>query len=65
VFEGTTFTYEDDRFDYDERRYVTLGFLSDVALSIVHTETPAQIHLISMRKVTKREEIILFESIKD
>ena len=65
VFEGPTFTYEDTRIPYGEYRYVTLGFLSDVAVSIVHTETPAQIHIISFRKATKREEIILFESIKD
>jgi uncharacterized DUF497 family protein len=25
VFEGPTFTYEDDRFDYGEPRFVTLG----------------------------------------
>jgi len=31
VFEGPTFTYEDDRFAYSEYRYVTLGFLSDIA----------------------------------
>ena len=65
VFEGPTFTFEDDRFDYDERRYVTLGFLSDVAVSIVHTESATRIHVISFRKATRNEEIILFESIKD
>jgi hypothetical protein len=27
VFEGPTFTYEDDRYDYGEQRWVTLGFL--------------------------------------
>ena len=25
VFNGATFTYEDDRFRYDEQRFVTLG----------------------------------------
>ncbi|MFT4585444.1 MAG: uncharacterized DUF497 family protein [Gammaproteobacteria bacterium] len=65
VFEGPTFTFEDDRFDYEETRYVTLGFLSGVAVSIVHTETPDRIHVISFRKATRNEENILFESIKD
>lgn len=65
VFEGPTFTFEDDRFNYDEQRFVTLGFLSDVAVSIVHTETPNRIHIISFRKATRNEEIILFESIKN
>ena len=27
VFEGPTFTFEDDRFAYDEQRFMTLGFL--------------------------------------
>jgi uncharacterized DUF497 family protein len=27
VFDGLTFTYEDDRFDYGEQRFVTLGML--------------------------------------
>lgn len=31
VFAGLTSTFEDDRFSYDERRFVTLGFLDGVA----------------------------------
>ena len=38
VFEGATFTYEDDRFRYDEQRFVTLGLLEGIPVSIVHTE---------------------------
>lgn len=40
VFSGTTFTDEDDRFVYNEQRFVTLGLLVGVPVSIVHTETP-------------------------
>jgi uncharacterized protein (DUF4415 family) len=47
VFEGLTFTLEDDRFDYGEQRFVTLGFLGGVAVSLVHTETTERIHVIS------------------
>ena len=32
VFEGPTFTYEDDRYDYGEQRWVTLGFLKGLLL---------------------------------
>lgn len=39
VFEGPTFTFEDDRFGYGEQRFVSLGFLGGVAVSIVHAET--------------------------
>ena len=36
----------DDRFDYNEQRFVTLVFLKEGAVSVVHTESrPAQIRL--------------------
>ena len=63
VFDGLTYTYEDDRFAYREQRLVTLGLLREVVVSIVHTEEGDHIHVISMRKATKREREIYFESI--
>jgi uncharacterized DUF497 family protein len=63
VFSGPTYTFEDDRFNYLERRFVTLGFLDDIAVSLVHTETVERIHIISFRKATRNEETILFESL--
>ncbi|MCZ7564523.1 MAG: BrnT family toxin [Burkholderiales bacterium] len=65
VFEGPTFTYEDNRFAYGELRFVTLGLLAGIPVSIVHTETRNEIHIISFRKATKREEEILFRGIQD
>jgi len=65
VFERSTFTFEDDRFTYRERRFVTLGFLVGVPVSIVHTETNTRIHVISFRKATRNEEIILFENLQN
>jgi uncharacterized DUF497 family protein len=63
VFEGLTFTFEDDRFEYGEQRFVTLGLLNGIPVSIVHTETADHIHVISFRKATKNEQIIFFENI--
>jgi hypothetical protein len=63
VFKGYTFTYEDDRFDYDEQRFVTLGLLKGVVVSMVHTETSDHIHIISFRKATRNEQIIYFKNI--
>ena len=63
VFQESTYTFEDDRFCYDEQRFVSLGFLEGVAVSIVHTETFDCIRIISFRKATKREQQILFENI--
>ncbi len=63
VFDGPTFTFEDDRFRYDEQRYVTLGLLEGTPVSIVHTETKDRVHIISFRKATRRETAIFFENI--
>jgi uncharacterized DUF497 family protein len=38
VFAGPTFTFEDDRKDYAEQRWVTLGLLRATGVVIVHRE---------------------------
>ena len=63
VFAGPTFTFEDDRFRYNEQRFVTLGLLKSVCVSLVHTETPDRIHVISFRKATRNEQILFFQNI--
>jgi len=63
VFDGRTYTYEDDRFDYSEQRFVTLGILDEFVVSIVHTETSRVIRIISLRKATKHEQAIFFKNI--
>jgi uncharacterized DUF497 family protein len=63
VFDGPTYTYEDDRFDYPEQRFVTLGILDEFVVSIVHTETSRVIRIISLRKATKHEQAIFFKNI--
>lgn len=65
VFAGPTLTIEDSRFDYPERRYMTLGFLREVAVTIIHTETRSRIHVISFRQATRHEEAVLFESLSN
>ena len=65
VFEGLTYTYEDDRFSYGEQRFVTLGLLSGVPVSIAHTEDDHEIRVISFRKATRRETEIYFGQVQD
>lgn len=65
VFESATYTFEDDRFDYGEQRYETLGLLAGVPVSIVHTETEDEIRVISFRKATKREASLYFQQVQD
>jgi uncharacterized protein len=65
VFEGLTFTYEDDRFDYGEQRFITLGLLAGVPVSIAHTETDDEIRIISFRKATDRETRLFFSQVQN
>jgi len=65
VFDGMTYTFEDDRFSSDEQRFVTLGLLAGISVSIVHTENEHEIRIISFRKATKRESQIYFDAIQN
>ena len=65
VFEADTFTFEDCRFAYHERRFITLGFLSDIPVSIAHTENAYEIRIISFRKATRKETQIYFKHVQD
>jgi uncharacterized DUF497 family protein len=65
VFEGLTFSVEDDRFAYGERRFITLGLLAGVPVSIAHTETENEIRIISFRKATSREARRYFNEVQD
>ena len=65
VFDGLTFTYEDDRFRYREQRFVTLGLLAGIPVSIVHTETAHEIRIISFRKATRGEARLYFDSVRE
>ena len=63
VFSGPTCTFEDLRYGYSEQRFVTLGLLHEVVVTIAHTETPTELRIISMRKATRHEQAIFFQSI--
>ena len=60
-----TFTFEDDRFSYGEQRFVTLGWLAGITVSVVNTENEHEIRVISFRKATKRESQIYFDEIQN
>ena len=65
VFAGPTFTFEDDRLSYGEQRFVTLGLLQGIPVSLVHTESGEIIRPISFRKATTHETAILLREIQD
>jgi len=65
VFEGLTFTLEDNRFIYDEQRFITIGILKSIVVVIAHTERNDMIRVISMRKASKNEEKIYYRGFSD
>ena len=56
VFSGPVFELADDRFDYGEERYITIGMLRGRMVVLAWTPRGAARHIISMRKAHDREQ---------
>ena len=63
IFDGPLVTVEDRREDYGERRYVALGFLAEVVVSLTYSERGDRIRIISIRKALKHETRFFFSQI--
>jgi uncharacterized protein len=63
VFDGPLVTVEGAREDYGEPRYVALGILVDIVVSLTYTERGDQIRLISIRKALRHETRFFFSQI--
>ena len=55
IFDGPLVTVEDTREDYGERRYIALGLLAGVVVSLAYSERGNRIRIISIRKALKHE----------
>jgi uncharacterized protein len=58
VFAGPTLTVEDDRADYGELRYITIGRLGGRMVVVVWTPRGDARRIISMRKANEREQAL-------
>lgn len=56
VFCGVTFSLEDDRFEYGERRFITIGKLGGTVVVLAHSEQDDLICVISERRATGNEQ---------
>jgi uncharacterized DUF497 family protein len=56
IFENSVFTITDDRYDYGEDRFFTLGVLSGRIVALSHPERNNAIRVISLRKANKYEQ---------
>lgn len=55
VLAGATLPVEDDRQDYGEARFITIGFLDAATVVLVWTPHDDACRIISMRKANERE----------
>ena len=58
VFAGATLTVEDNRKDYGEPRYITIGFLANRMVVLAWTQRGKARRIISMRKANEREQAV-------
>ena len=63
IFAGYTVTAEDTREAYPEQRFVSLGLLHDVVVSVTYTERADKFRIISIRKATRHEARFYFSQI--
>jgi len=62
VFAGPMVLFEDQRSDYGEQRMIGIGLLAELVVLVVHVESGAIIHIISMRKADNHETNLYFQS---
>ncbi len=66
VLRGLSWSLEDTRGSYGERRYVSYGFLGEVVIALAFTELDDEtIRIITMRKATSHERRDFFDQIRD
>jgi uncharacterized protein len=56
VFSGRTYSKQDNRFDYGETRFQTVGYLTGRMVMVVWTPRGGARHIISMRKCNAKEQ---------
>jgi len=65
LFLSETFTQMDERFDYGERRLLTIGIANGRFIAVSHTEDNGLIRIISARKAQRHEQEAYFKEIRD
>ncbi len=55
-FESERVIFIDDRFDYGESRFVSIGVLAARIVTVTYTETDKTTRIITVRKSTKNEQ---------
>jgi uncharacterized DUF497 family protein len=61
---NSSYTLEDKRFLYSERRFICIGFSKGQEISITYTETNHAIRIISARKANRAERKALLGTLQ-
>jgi uncharacterized protein len=64
LFSGLTITVLDNRYHCGEFRFITLGILNVIVMTVAHAETDEVVRIISARKATRYEEESYFKKIR-
>ena len=65
IFEGSYLTRLDERRDYGEPRYISVGEVDGVAIIVVaHTKRSGRIRLISARPASRKERQAWYEHLR-
>lgn len=63
VFDGLTLDLVDNRYDYGEKRFFTVGLLNGEVVAIGYKQSSDLIRLITARRASRNEEIKYFKEI--
>ncbi|NJL50999.1 MAG: BrnT family toxin [Hydrococcus sp. SU_1_0] len=63
IFSSPILEREDNRYDYDESRFIALGETNGIVLFVVYTMRGSVYRIISARRATKREQRQYYQSI--
>lgn len=65
VFARPVISWVDNRYDYGERRFLTLGLLGTRVVVVAHTVSGECIRVLSFRRAGKREQAQYFQAIQN
>ncbi len=65
IFDGKFVTVEDDRFEYEESRYISFGLVMGIVIAVIYTERGETTRIISARKASVNEQERYFHDLYD
>jgi uncharacterized DUF497 family protein len=55
IFEGVVYTVPDDRKDYGESRFISIGLMSEIEITVVYAVRSGVFRIISARRAHPKE----------